>query len=60
MEFTYPFPIKKNNDETTYEINLVMGNEAGFVKIIDFGQKSEIQSFQIDTKSIIDIKVPPP
>lgn len=37
-----------------------MGNEDGFLKMIDFRERSEILSFQIDTKAIADIKVPSP
>jgi hypothetical protein len=37
-----------------------MGNQDGFIKILNFKDKSEIQSFQIDTKAIVDIKIPPP
>jgi hypothetical protein len=60
IEFTYPFEIRKGGEETEFEIKLVMGNEDGFMKIIDFRERGEIQSFQIDTKPIVDIKVPPP
>ena len=36
-----------------------MGNGDGYLKILDLGSKPQLKSIQIDTKSIVDIKVPP-
>ena len=38
---------------------LMIGNSDGYLKIVDFGSKPQLKSIQIDTKSIVDIKVPP-
>lgn len=53
----FSHPISAND---SHEIRLVLGTEDGFIKIIDFKNRKEIQVFQIDTKAIIELKVPPP
>ena len=37
---------------------LVMGSKDGFLKMVSFGKLPKIEPFQLDCKSIIDMKIP--
>lgn len=60
MEFVAPKLTSQYQNRNNIEgILLLVGNSAGFLKILDFGTKPQLTSIQIDTKPIVDIKVPP-
>lgn len=60
MEFVPPKITDKDQVHSGAEgLLLLLGNADGYLKILDFGVKPQLKSIQIDTKPIVDIKVPP-
>lgn len=57
MEFSYPQDVESFEDSS---LTLVMGNDEGFIKLLEIKEGiSKIENFQVDTKAITDIQIPP-